>query len=159
MKASPLTLREIKFSKIQVEIDPSVRIKAEDYDFDDALIGCNINHGQMKDDPNTWWIGFAFANKNDGDDTNKCPYLFEFQAIGIVSVDPEWKADNKEKQVFETGSAMIYSAIREMTVNLTSRSIPGSLTLPTPSFLGAFEEHKEKNARKKVTKTKAEKAR
>jgi preprotein translocase subunit SecB len=154
MKASPLTLREIKFSKIQVEIDPSVRMKAEDYDFDDALIGCNINHGPMKNDPNTWWIGFAFANRNDGVDTKKCPYLFEFQAIGIVSVDPSWENDNKEKHVFETGSAMIYSAIREMTVNLTSRSIPGPLMLPTPTFLGSYEEHQEKNARKKKAKSK-----
>lgn len=154
MKPSFLTLKEIKFSKIRVEIDPNVQVKASDFDFEDALIGCDIKHGQLKNDVNSWWIGFGFANSNDGDDIKKCPYLFEFQALGIISIDENFKpVELKEKFAFESGSALIYGAIREMTINLTSRCIPGPLMLPTPMFKDTFKESNKKKVKRKSSKT------
>ena len=58
----------------------------------------------------------------------------------------------KEKLAFESGSALIYGAIREMTINLTSRCIPGPLMLPTPMFKDSFEDYAKKKVKKNPTK-------
>lgn len=150
MNPSFLTLKDIKFTKIHIEVDSKVKIGASDFDFKDSLIGCDIKHGAMKNEENSWWLLMGFANSNDGDDVKKCPYLFEFQALGIISIDEQFEPANlKEKLVFESGSALIYGAIREMTINLTSRSIPGPLMLPTPMFKDTFEEQMKKKESKK----------
>ncbi|WP_167769427.1 hypothetical protein [Thioalkalivibrio halophilus] len=44
----------------------------------------------------------------------------------------------------EYGAALVYGAIREMVTNITSRSLAGPLTLPTPSFVGALELRNQK---------------
>lgn len=153
MNPSFLTLKDIKFSKIHIEADTKVKTRASDFDFKGSMIGCDIKHGPMKNDENSWWIFMGFANSNDGDDVNKCPYLFEFQALGIISIDEHFEPTNlKEKLAFESGSALIYGAIREMAINLSSRSLPGPLMLPTPMFKDSFEEQIKKESKKTKSK-------
>lgn len=155
MKPSFLTLNEVKFFKIKIDTDNSIQTKASEYDFENALLGCDTNFIRNEKDSNNFIIYFSFANSNDGEDISKCPYLFEFQAVASISIDDAIEEEQKEKLVFESGSAMIYSSIREMVINLTSRGVSGQLTLPTPSFKNSYEEYTSKqNTNKKSKKVK-----
>ena len=81
-------------------------------------------------------VGFGTQPKNG---EPRCPYFLDVQAVGIVSVSAEYPAENHESLACEYGSALVYGAIREMVTNITSRSLAGPLTLPTPCFVGALE--------------------
>lgn len=155
MKPSILTLLELDFVRVRVDIDFAVETIANNFDFDGALIGWNLLHSHHNGDENTWRIVGSFANSNENAET-KCPYLLDIQAIGLVKID-ESITENKEKIVYENGAALVYGAIREMVQTVTARCIKGKLMLPTPTFIGSFEEH-QKNNPIKLTKKKKPKA-
>lgn len=152
MKPSFLNLQEIKFIEVHVEIDKNVRSDANDFDFEGSLIGWDIKHAKLKSSSNDWLISLRVANSNDGEDINKCPYLFRIHAISKISIEEHIEEDKKEKLIFESGCALTYGAIRELVTNITSRSIHGTLMLPTPSFKDSFEEHIENNKNQPSTK-------
>lgn len=156
MKPSILTVLELDFMRVRVDIDFDVKSSAENFDFDGALIGWDIIHSLNNGDENTWRIVVSFANSNENSKT-KCPYLIDVQAIGLIKIDDSVTED-KERIVYENGGAIIYGAIREIVQTLTARCVKGKLMLPTPTFIGAFEEHQKKNskqltAKKRVKKT------
>lgn len=142
MKPSPLTLRGIEFVRVHVEPDLEAGLsRADQFDFDGSILKWALDHG-YDDQDKTWWVavGFGTAPEEDGP---RCPYILDVQAVGIFTVSETYPSERHERLAYEYGAALVYGAIREMVTNITSRSLVGPLTLPTPSFVGAFEERDE----------------
>lgn len=140
MNPSPLTFKDLKFLRVRVEADLGVKTPVANFDFDGCLLGWSINHGAEKPE-NVWWVAVGFASSNQ-DAEKACPYEIDVQAVGTFEVSTSVPVHKREKLVYENGAALVYGAIRDMVSNISSRSLPGSLMLPTPTFIGAFEEYK-----------------
>ncbi|MCG5513999.1 hypothetical protein [Ectothiorhodospira shaposhnikovii] len=137
MNPSPLTLHGIQFVRVHVEPDLDSGIaRADQFDFDGSLLKWALDHG-FDDQDKTWWVAVGFGTTID-EERPRCPYILDVQAVGVFSVSEQYPAHKHESLAFEYGAALVYGAIREMVTNITSRSLIGPLTLPTPSFVGAF---------------------
>lgn len=138
MKPSPLTLHGIEFVRVHVETDLESEIRrADQFDFDGTTLNWALDHGRNEED-GTWWVVVGFGTESK-DGEPRCPYVLDVQALGIVSVSEQYPAEKHESLACDYGAALVYGAIREMVTNITSRSLAGPLTLPTPSFVGALE--------------------
>lgn len=142
-KASPLTFKSLKFLRVFVEVDFESKVKVKDFDFDGVRLGFSVKHTKLQD--GTWAVMLGFVSTNEKSDV-LCPYEIDIQAVGTFSVALNFPEDKVEKLVYENGTALIYGAIRDMVVNITSRSSPGPIILPTPTFAGEYEEYlRQKN--------------
>lgn len=63
--------------------------------------------------------------------TDTANYRGEIEFEGMFDVHPEFPEDKREEMVRMNGGAILYGAIREMTINLTARSKHGPFELPT----------------------------
>ena len=145
MKPSPLTLHGIEFVRVHVETDLESEIRrADEFNFGGTTLNWALEHGQNGEDE-TWWVAVGFGTQPK-DDEPRCPYVLDVQALGIVSVSDEYPVEKHESLACEYGAALVYGAIREMVTNITSRSLAGVLTLPTPSFVGALELQHQKRS-------------
>ncbi|PYF99753.1 Preprotein translocase subunit SecB [Thioalkalivibrio sp. ALE21] len=144
MKPSPLTLHGIQFVRVHIEPDlESGFARAHHFDFDGSMLKWALDHGYDEQD-GTWWVAVGFGTMNEEEEP-RCPYILDVQAVGVFSVSEKYPVERHEGLAFEYGAALVYGAIREMVTNVTSRSLVGPLTLPTPSFVGAFEAHRNGN--------------
>ncbi|HVW63528.1 MAG TPA: hypothetical protein VHB01_00840 [Nitrosospira sp.] len=139
MKPSLLTFLDLKFFRVNVETDFNSKIKADEFDFYGAMLGWNIKHGRDESD-GRWWVAVGFVMTNDNAEVI-CPYTIDVQALGIFSVTDKYPQEKHERLVYENGAALVYGAIREMVSAVTARNFPGSLMLPIPTFLGAYDEY------------------
>lgn len=139
MRPSTLTLRDLTFLGVHIEVDMDFTGQALGFDFDGAKISSGVRHGkQGPEDDLRWWVGVDFAVFSD--EEKRCPYSVEMKAAGLFTIDESVPVEKRESFVYESGAAMVYSAIREMVATITGRSAHGPFTLPTVSFFGSFEE-------------------
>ncbi len=76
--------------------------------------------------------------RTDPEDRRLAPYSFELAVSGIVACMPEMVHELRpEEAARQYGLAMIYGAMREQLLTLTSRMIHGPRLLPTVSFMEA----------------------
>jgi preprotein translocase subunit SecB len=89
--------------------------------------------------PNQWRIVLTIQCLNE--DPAK-PYLYEAEIIvqGIVEVNEGFPEDKKEQLAIVNGLSILFSAAREMLINITARSVYGGITLPTFSFVNSVSE-------------------
>lgn len=147
MKPSPLTFLKIEFIQVNVSADYKAEVTGPEFDFEGALIALSIKHGQHKED-GTWWVAVGFRTKNSSDAKALCPYIIDVFAVGTFEVAEAFEEDRKERLVYESGAALVYGSIRDMVSTITARSSLGLLMLPTPTFMGEFDLHKEKLTKK-----------
>lgn len=137
MRPSTLTLRDLTFLGVHIDVDMDFTGQALGFDFEGVKIQCGVRHGrQTSDDSRTWWVGVNFVSVSD--EEKRCPYAVEIKAAGLFTVDETIAEDKREAFVYESGAAMVYGAIREMVATITGRSVHGPFTLPTASFFGSF---------------------
>lgn len=141
MKASPITFLNLQFMRVHVEADFSAETPASDYSFDGALLSWTLQHG--RDEDGRWWVAVGFATDHEEDPSKRSPYNIDVQAVGFFKVSDNVDADKRETMVYENGGALVFGAIRDMVANITARSIPGLLMLPTPTFVGSFASRKD----------------
>lgn len=72
------------------------------------------------------------AIRTDPELAASLPYAFELIFSGVVASDPSWKHPQAARQY---GLAMIYGAMREQFLTMTSRMPHGARLLPTVSFM------------------------
>jgi preprotein translocase subunit SecB len=71
------------------------------------------------------------------------PYEGEVEIQGLVEVSNKFAAGKREQLAKVNGMSLLYSAAREMLLNLTARSAHGALCLPTLNFQEVFaNDHK-----------------
>lgn len=140
MKASPLTARSLDFLRVHVQADYQAEQAPDQFDFDGALLSWSIKHGQSDD--GSWWVAVGFATDPEAQAGQRCPYDLDLRVMGVFTIAETVAPERREAIVYESGAALVYGAIREMVANITARCITGKLMLPTPTFMGAFEDRK-----------------
>jgi preprotein translocase subunit SecB len=133
MKASPLSLRDVTFLNVHVQINADFTDDIDDFNFDGVNFTWGIRHGKQNDEGTDWWVGVEMAVDNSAE--KQCPYKIYIKAAGMFSIDEHYDPARRESFVYDSGASLIYGAIREMVMNITSRSARGSLMLPTASLL------------------------
>lgn len=142
MKASTLSLRDLTFLNVHIDVDMEFQKSEPHFDFAGVKFSCNVRHGRTsnKELP-IWWVGVDFSISSD--EEKRCPYILDIKAAGLFTVDESIPKEREEAFVYESGAAMVYGAIREMVATITGRSVHGVLTLPTASFFGTFAEREQ----------------
>lgn len=155
MRASAISLNSVDFVEIGVKANPDYKGSAGDFDFEGVEFYCKPTVGQHPKGENglRWWVGLKFAIRPTDD--KPTPYLINVRVIGDFGINEAISVDKREKMVFESGTALVYGAVREMVTTITARSVMGALVLPTASFFGEFEEfkRKEEQAAKEASST------
>ncbi len=151
MNPSPLTFLSVHFMRVHVSADYKAKVKGPEFDFEGALIGISIKHGQHKED-GTWWVAVGFRTTNSPKATVLSPYVIDVFAVGSFEVTDKLEEDRKERLIYENGAALVYGSIRDMVSTITARSSQGLLMLPTPTFMGEFDLYKENLAKKQTKK-------
>jgi preprotein translocase subunit SecB len=139
MKPSPLNLIDLSFININVQTEHDFDGNAFSFDFDSVLFKCDIKFSEKNGAIDTWWVGLEFGMKSS--EEKMVPYSLEISAVGLFKVNSEFPQDKKERLAYENGAALVFSSIREMVINITSRYVYGPLQLPTTSFVGEHEKY------------------
>jgi len=126
MEKSPLQLESYAFDRIELKSqehsDPN----------HNNLIEGEVSHGVSQDDLRLWHVTLDLSlNADDGESPL---YLGRIAVEGVFRVHPTWPEDKIEALVSSNAPAVLYGAIREMVVNLTSRSKHGAIHLQTVRF-------------------------
>jgi preprotein translocase subunit SecB len=72
--------------------------------------------------------------------TKPFAYEAELKLQGLVQVNDGFLEERKELLALVNGFSILYSAAREMLLNITARSGKGALTLPTISFVNLVKD-------------------
>ena len=138
MLPSKLQVQELFYLAIKVAARPPVSEEVEAVPFD--FNGVNIAEGielsvidENKDDPKAFALKLRIVIENK--EGKAAPYDIDVEAAGIFSVIPTMPIEERDEFVLINGCAVLYSAIRDQILTLTSRSARGSLVLPTVNFL------------------------
>lgn len=123
---SPLQLSSYQFRKIEIESqdDPTPEC-------DNEIIS-EVEFEVSKVDPRLWRVALNVSLAAAEETTPR--YLAKFKLEGIFRVHPHWPEDKIDRLVSANAPAVLFGAIREMVVNLTSRSVHGPIHLPTVRF-------------------------
>jgi hypothetical protein len=73
------------------------------------------------------------------------PFIYEIEihAIGVVVVSEEVVQEKREAIAAVNGLGLLYSACREMILNITSRSVYGALSIPSLNFAKVLEDARQ----------------
>lgn len=138
VSSSPLQLKQIIFSKIEVEavVDNDHEFEA-DFDFDGVLINTEvmtaIREGEEAD-PQNFMVALKYEIPNEEGQEKKAPYNIVLEAQGWFELAPIYDIEKRKDMVTINGASMIVGAMREMVSQITGRSINGPMTLPSLRF-------------------------
>lgn len=138
MRPSPLQLQHVIYNKISVlpfakegERPP----RAIGFDFEGVSIRAQISTGIKEgqgDDPRDFVVTLNVTlDNNEG---KPAPYNVDVGVIGVFKVLPSLPKEKREDLVTVNGASILYGAIREIVLSLTSRFAAGGLTLPGMNF-------------------------
>ena len=133
MKPSILQLEEYFFTETKISLsrffkpDKEIQISAEQID-------CQIKSGYIKE-KDFYFIELVFKLDAVKHRKINIPYNISLSIAGKVSVSPDYKED-KERIAVINGASLLYSAVREHLLYLTSRYPFGSIIIPTVNFNG-----------------------
>ncbi|MDO9010192.1 MAG: protein-export chaperone SecB [Gallionella sp.] len=106
------------------------------FDFDGVQITEGVDFSILddnKDDPRQFALKFRIALENEIG--KAAPYDVDIEVAGVFSIISDMPAADREDFVRVNGCAVLYGAIRDQVLTLTSRSARGALMLPTVNFL------------------------
>lgn len=137
LRLSPLQLREHGFTTVRVQAVAGGSLSNQ------PSLRPGISFERQAANPNQWRLALSLQ-LGSKDPTKAFAYEGEMEIHGLVEVTgknvPE---DRKEQLALVNGFSLLYSAAREMLLNITSRSKPGGVTLPTISFVTMVKEETE----------------
>lgn len=150
MKPSPVQLLHLAFRKVQVEVDEKVPFDAgklapfEAFDFEGVTFINRTGIEELTDetakaaDGHVFQLAFELLVNNDSKDSEKqvvSPYLIDIRVAALVRIPPGAERLGPPRDLAAVnGCAIIWGAIREQLVNLTSRMPCGPAMLPTVHF-------------------------
>lgn len=138
MQPSPIQLQELTYSVFSVKARSDFVLPPNQtgFDFNDVMIGesIEVNLLDNPNDPSSFAIHLVIEINNQ--EGKKAPYDLKIGVVGLFDVNKSAvKAEDRAELVEVNGCAMLYGAIRDLVLHLTSRSIHGALMLPTVNFL------------------------
>lgn len=114
---------------------PTLSIEANDVGENKKVVKCDFEvKAQVRKDPeeNSYIVLVSVKERAD-----KTPYKFEVLAVGTFEVVYEGEGPEDELEAPEVafnGAQILYGQIREQIAMMTSRSVYGSLFIPTYYF-------------------------
>lgn len=139
MRASPLQLRHVFYSKVSVLRNPSdvkePRQHAAGFDFEGANIRAKVGTALRKgqdDDPRDFVVNLEILI--DSKEGKPVPYIVDIGVVGVFNVLPSLPKEKRQDLIAANGASILYGVIREIVLSLTSRFSAGALTLPGMNF-------------------------
>jgi preprotein translocase subunit SecB len=130
---SPLQLKEHGFTTVRIQAVEGGSLKA------DPSLKPAIWFEQVAAKPNQWRLALTLQLGSQ-DPAKLFAYEAELKLQGLVEVADGFLQDRKEQLALVNGFSILYSAAREMLLNITARSVYGAVTLPTISFVSLVKE-------------------
>ena len=133
---SPLQLRHHCFTHVFIHANPGGTPNGQ------ISLDPVISFEKNAQNQNQWNLALEIATKSS--DAQK-PFLYEVNIAiqGVVEVQENFQADNRDRLAVVNGLSILYSAIREMLLTTTARSGPGLMGLPTLNFIEIVGSMKE----------------
>ena len=95
----------------------------------------------MPETPNHWNLQLQLL-LHSADQNNPFFYEAEIHAIGVVELVGDFSPEKREEIAAVNGLGILYSACREMLLNVTARSVYGAFTIPSLNFQKVIQEAK-----------------
>lgn len=139
MQFSPVQPRSIIYRRVHVapvldekgDLDP--QLKAPGFDWSGVKVAVETGMGvQESDDPTEFMASLRLTVSNE--EGKKCPYEVDVQLVALLELSKKLASERREELATVNGLAIVYSAMRELVVNLTSRMEYGALVLPGVNF-------------------------
>lgn len=143
MKQSPLSLEHCHVTNLSIE--PEVGYTSDEGfypDFSNANFSSRVGIGVPKDNAKSKYA-LRLALEIEPKSESSFPYSIDIEMEGFFAVVDEKTISDPRNMVLVNGSAVLYGAIREHLLMVTSRFVHGNLMLPTVNFLDLAEEMKE----------------
>lgn len=138
MQPSQLQLLDLVYLGIKITTRAPAEGEVDNLPFD--FNGVQITEGvdlsildEKKDDPKQFALKFRIALENEKG--KFAPYDVDIEVAGVFSIISNMPVADREDFVRVNGCAVLYGAIRDQVLTLTSRSARGPLMLPTVNFL------------------------
>ena len=96
------------------------------------MLQCQVEIGQAMDNQNHFQLTLRL--RLDSQPNEQATYTGEIDAVGLFRVDENWP-DNKATLVQTHGASVLFAAIRELVLNITSRGPWPPVQLNTFSFV------------------------
>lgn len=144
MQPSQIQLLEMRYLGIKVwphQTDKDEEQDAESFNFNGVLIGEKISiYPLLEGDENSPYVVMlnVLIENNEG---KTAPYDINVCVAGHFKVHKNVAKERIENLITVNGCSILYSAIRELVMTLTARSVNGMLTLPTVNFLDKISEN------------------
>jgi preprotein translocase subunit SecB len=143
VSSSPLQLKQIIFSKVEVEAVDNDSAFDADFDFNGVVINTEImtaiKEGEEAD-PQNFIVALKYEIPNEEGQEKIAPYTIALEAQGWFELAPIYDVEKRKDMVTINGASMIVGAMREMVSQITGRSINGPLTLPSLRFTPSDDE-------------------
>ena len=108
-----------------------------------ALLSPDIRFERNPEAANQWRLSLSLKVRS-GDDKKPFAYEAEVKVQGLVEVSDKFPEEKREQLAAINGFSILFSAAREMLLNLTARSLHGPLTLPTLNFTALVDSHRKR---------------
>lgn len=146
MQPSPIQLKDMSYIGFKVwarSLTEDEQASIDKFDFNDVMIGESIEFAALgdQDDPENYAVKLKITINNE--EGKKAPYDVDVEVAGFFSISKKTPIADREDFIVVNGCAILYGAIRDLVLNLTSRSGNGSLLLPTVNFLDHRKRNKE----------------
>jgi len=136
---SPLQLKQHFFVRFSILPNPGGTIQGA------QILEPTISFDKSPQAPNQWALGLRITLKSA---KPEAPTLYEadIEMFGIVEVHNDFPPEKSEQLAVVNGLGLLYSAIREMFLNVTARSANGALSLPILNFVGVLPSRTQADA-------------
>ena len=144
MNIAPLQPKGIVFQEVSVQANLDEHenpMPTENFDFSGVRISCEVGHGDVEradgeelESSSSMLVSIKFSILNT--EGKKAPYNVKVVATGIFTwIGKETAAEERRDLTVVNGASILFGAIREMVLNVTSRSMSGTMLLPSFNFL------------------------
>jgi preprotein translocase subunit SecB len=141
MKVAPLQPKGIAFEEISIQCardENGSSIPAIDFDFQNVRLQCEVGHADFEEDadlPTGDSMLVSVRLKIENTEGKLAPYTVNVAVSGLFKWLLKGVTGEKRKDlIVVNGATILYGAIREMTLNVTSRSASGPMLLPAVNF-------------------------
>lgn len=131
---SPLQLDHYFFERMHCVANANISADEveEWHGADESRFELRVELGTNPEYDREWQVVVDFFTNPDYE--AKAPYELRFTAVGVFTVDEEFKHNDLERLIRVNGSSVLYSAMREFVGLFTSRAPWGAVKLPTVNF-------------------------
>jgi preprotein translocase subunit SecB len=141
---SPLQLRQHSFTEVSLVAIENGSADAE------VTFEQELQCGSKADNPLIWRADLQIIMSCDKD--KPFNYSGSVAIRGVFEIHPHFPENRREELIRVNGASLLYGAVREMILNITSRSLKGPFLLPTVSFIEAQEDKQQSRPRARLKK-------